>query len=136
MSPGARRLLGPGLLLVVLGVALLIGSGVFDTPAPAASTRIAALERIVRCPSCQDLSVAQSNAASSIAVRREIADAVHAGISSQEILNTLTARYGTSILLVPPASGLSTALWVAPIVLASVLVLVLATVAIRRRRSP
>jgi cytochrome c-type biogenesis protein CcmH len=119
----------------VLGVALLIGSGVFDTPAPAASTRIAALERIVRCPSCQDLSVAQSNAASSIAVRHEIAASVHAGATDQEILNTLTARYGASILLVPPASALSTALWAAPIALAAVLVAVLAAVALRRRRA-
>jgi cytochrome c-type biogenesis protein CcmH len=135
VSPGARRYLGPGLLLLVLGVALLIGSGVFDTPAPAAATRIAALERVVRCPSCQDLSVAQSNAASSIAVRREIAASVHAGATDQEILNTLTARYGPSILLVPPAGALSTALWVAPIVLGAGLAVTIAVVAVRRRRA-
>ena len=57
--------------LVVLGVALLIGSGLFDgTPATGAQ-RAAAIEANVRCPSCTDLSVAQSNATTAIAVRHQ-----------------------------------------------------------------
>jgi cytochrome c-type biogenesis protein CcmH len=114
----SRRAAGPLLLLVVLGAALLIGSGVFDTPGPAAATRIAGLERLVRCPTCQDLSLAQATDSATIALRRQIAAEVHRGESNTAILNALIARYGTSILLEPPAGGLDDVLWIVPVVLA------------------
>ena len=129
-----RRAGGPIALVVVLGLTLLVGSGVFDTPAPAAMTRVAALERIVKCPSCQDLSVAQSNAPSSVAVRREIVAQVTAGASDDAILNGLVARFGPSILLVPPAGGIDDVLWIVPVALACAAVAGGAVVVVRRRR--
>lgn len=119
---------------VVLAVALLVGSGVFTHPPPAAAARIASLEQIVRCPGCIDLSVAQSNAPSSIAVRHEIAADVHEGRSNSQILASLAATYGTSVLLLPPSDGLGTALWLAPICVA-VVVAALIAVGLRRRRA-
>jgi cytochrome c-type biogenesis protein CcmH len=130
----ARRVAGPLLMAVVLAAALLVGSGIFDSAAPGEGARIAALWKIVRCPSCTNLSVAQSNAPSSVAVRNEIAQKVHAGRTDDEILNTLQDRYGASILLVPPAGALTTVLWAAPVVLA-VGALVAGVVAISRRRA-
>jgi cytochrome c-type biogenesis protein CcmH len=128
-----RRRLGPLALAVVLAVALLVGSGAFDTPAPAAATRIASLERVVRSPNSPDLSVAQSNDPSSIAIRHEIVGAVEAGEGDQAILNGLTAKFGTSILLVPPAGGLDSILWLVPLAL-GVGAVAGGVVAIARRR--
>jgi len=85
--------------------------------APAGSSvasRVARLEALVRCPSCEDLSVAQSNATSAIAVRHEIAAKVRRGVSDTAILTSLEAAYGPSILLSPPTSGLGSLLWAVP----------------------
>lgn len=94
--------------------------------------RIAHLETLVRCPSCDDLSVAVSDATSAIAVRHEIATKVHEGRSDDEILTSLEAAYGTSILLSPPTSGLGVLLWIVPLV--GVLLLVASAVRLARRR--
>jgi cytochrome c-type biogenesis protein CcmH len=103
--------------------------------APSAGTvqgRIAHLETLVKCPACEDISVAQSNATSAIAVRNEIAQRVRAGDSDSQILTSLESRYGTSILLSPPTSGIGALLWLAP--MTALLALVVAGVRLARRR--
>jgi cytochrome c-type biogenesis protein CcmH len=96
------------------------------------SARIAHLETLVRCPSCDDLSVAVSNATSAIAVRHEIASKVHEGQSDNKILTSLESAYGTSILLSPPTSGLGVLLWVVPLL--GLLLLIASAVRLTRRR--
>jgi cytochrome c-type biogenesis protein CcmH len=97
-----------------------------------AANRIAHLETLVRCPSCDDLSVAVSNQTSAIAVRREITAKVHAGESDSEILTSLEDVYGTSILLSPPTSGLGILLWLVPLL--GVLLLIASALRLARRR--
>ena len=58
------------LLGVVLVVALLVGSGVFSSTPPTSAQRAAAIESVIRCPSCEDLSVADSSAPTAVTVRR------------------------------------------------------------------
>lgn len=96
------------------------------------SARIAHLETLVRCPSCDDLSVAVSNATSAIAVRHEIATKVHEGQSDNKILTSLESAYGTSILLSPPTSGLGVLLWVVPLL--GLLLLIASAIRLTRRR--
>ncbi len=91
--------------LVVLAVALVIGSGAFRSAPQSPSQRAAAIEAGVRCPSCTDLSVAQSNATTAIAVRHQIESMVAAGRSTADIDRTLVSEYGQTILLVPPDAG-------------------------------
>jgi len=105
----------------------------FEAPSTAsAQGRIAHLESIVKCPACDDLSVAQSNATSSIAVRHDITRRVKEGQSDNKILTSLEATYGTSILLSPSTSGLGVVLWLVPI--GAVVALVVAGVRLSRRR--
>jgi cytochrome c-type biogenesis protein CcmH len=94
--------------------------------------RIAHLESMVKCPACDDVSVAESNATSSIAVRHDIARRVHAGQSDTKILTSLEATYGTSILLSPSTSGLGLLLWLVP--LAALVALLVAGIRLARRR--
>ena len=89
-----------------------------------ASARITHLESLVRCPSCEDLSVGESNATSALAVRHEIATKVHEGQSDNQIL--------TSILLSPPTSGLGALLWIGPVLV--VVLLVASAIRLTRRR--
>ena len=106
-----------GLPLLVLVVALVVGSKTFDTAPPSVSERAASIEAVVRCPSCTDLSVAQSNATTAIAVRHQIEHMVAAGSSSSDIEQTLVSEYGQSILLVPPDTGGLPLIWALPLVL-------------------
>lgn len=102
--------------LVVLAVALVIGSGVASSAAPTAAQRATALDTQIRCPSCEDVSVAQSSAASAIAVRHEVAHLASLGLSDRRIEQRLVDQYGPSILLAPPDSGLSSLVWFVPLV--------------------
>lgn len=113
--------------LCVLAVALL------EAPSSASTQgRIAHLETLVKCPACDDLSVAQSNATSSIAVRHDIARRVREGQSDSKILTSLEATYGTSILLSPSTGGLGVLLWLVP--LGALLTLAVSAVRLVRRR--
>jgi cytochrome c-type biogenesis protein CcmH len=99
---------------------------------PSQQSRIARLETLVKCPACDDISVAQSNATSAIAVRNEITQRVRAGASDNAILTSLESRYGSSILLSPSTSGVGILLWAVP--LAVVAVAVIAALRLARRR--
>jgi cytochrome c-type biogenesis protein CcmH len=103
--------------LVVLAVALVIGSGALDATPQTTSQRAAAIEAGVRCPSCTDVSVADSDATTAIAVRHQILAMVAAGASTADIDQTLVSEYGESILLVPPDSGGIPVLYLVPLVL-------------------
>ncbi|MGH9082442.1 MAG: cytochrome c-type biogenesis protein CcmH [Acidimicrobiales bacterium] len=110
----ARPAFGVTLLLVVLAVALAFGSGLGSPGHRSAAARAATIDRQVRCPSCADLSVAESSASAAIAVRHEVARLVRAGRTDQQVEQRLVAQYGPSILLRPPTSGLTAVVWVLP----------------------
>jgi cytochrome c-type biogenesis protein CcmH len=101
--------------------------------APSSLSRIDHLETLVRCPACEDISVAVSDATSAIAVRHEIARDVLRGESDNVILTSLEVVYGTSILLSPPTSGLGTLLWAVPVAVVLLVVVIGLRLARRRR---
>lgn len=117
-APGWLRWLGVALPAVVLAVALAIGSGVGAGGRTTATERAAALDTQIRCPSCEDLSVAQSSAPEAVAVRRQVARLAAAGRSDAEIEQVLVDEWGPTILLRPPDHGLTAVIWIAPVVLA------------------
>jgi cytochrome c-type biogenesis protein CcmH/NrfF len=100
---------------------------------PAAAQRVAHLESLVKCPACDDLSVAESNAPSAIAVRNEIVHDVKAGWSDTTILTTLEGQYGSSILLSPSGSTLDDLLWVTPVAILVIGLALFGRLARRRR---
>jgi cytochrome c-type biogenesis protein CcmH len=119
---------------VVLVVALVLGSGVLSSSPPTPAQRAAALESVVRCPTCEDLSVAQSTAPTAVAVRGAITQLIAEGRTDQQIQSYLTARYGSAIELDPPGSGWSLLVWLLPLVAGLVAVSTLVAVLVRRRR--
>lgn len=103
------------LLAVVIAVALYVGTtgGVgARTPAQRASSLLSEL----RCPACADLSVTQSNDPSAIAIRQYVHQAVARGETDGAIESYLVSRYGTDVLLRPPARGVTALVWILPLV--------------------
>lgn len=121
--------------LVVLVVALVIGSGALHQSPPTDAQRVAALESGVRCPSCTDLSVAQSNATSAIAARHQIESMVAAGRSDAAIDQTLVSEYGQTVLLVPPDAGGIPLIWIIPSVLGAGALIAVGVLFWRRSRA-
>jgi cytochrome c-type biogenesis protein CcmH/NrfF len=123
-----------GVPVVVLAVALVVGSGVFSAKPQTAAQRAAAIESVVRCPSCIDVTVAESTETTALAVRHEIERQVARGISTAQIERTLVSQYGQTILLVPPDSGGISLIWIVPTVLAIGAVVVVGSLFYRRAR--
>jgi cytochrome c-type biogenesis protein CcmH len=101
--------------LWVVALVAVVALVIVSTPStPSAAARAAHLETLVKCPSCQDLSVAQSNSSSSLAVRHQIETMVARGESDSQVLTTIETAYGPSILLSPSTGGLGVVLWILP----------------------
>ena len=77
--------------------------------------RIKALVDDLRCPTCQGLSVKDSEAGFSVSIRNKAEEMVREGYSDQEIRNFFVKRYGEWILRSPPKEGFKLFLWILPI---------------------
>ena len=133
MSAGTRRLLPWLAMAVVLAVALALGAR-HPGPSASPSQRAAAIDAQLRCPSCEDVSVAQSSAPAAVAIRHIVAARVASGQSDADVEAYLVSRYGAGILLRPPVSGGTSALWVLPVAAVAVGAGGLAVFFWRRRR--
>lgn len=101
------------MLLLVVG-ALSIAAGGDRAPATT-DARVRSIAKEVRCPTCEGLSVAESDATASRAIRDEIRRRVEAGESSGEIRAYLVGRFGKDILLKPESSGAGAVVWALPV---------------------
>lgn len=121
---------------VALTIALVIGSRA-PGGGPSVGQRVAAIASDIRCPSCSGLSAQDSNASTAIAIRNSIRQRVEAGQTDSEIEAYLESRYGTSVLLSPPASGVDALVWVIPLAaLGAALAILTCIFATRRKRRP
>ena len=90
----------------------------FDPPdATTAESRTERISSGLRCPVCQGLSVADSNADAARAMHTRIAELVAQGYSEDQIVDYFVGRYGSWVRLEPPREGLNWVIWVGPVVL-------------------
>jgi cytochrome c-type biogenesis protein CcmH len=101
-------------MMIVVVVALAIGATGDRAPQTEAE-RVRAIASGVKCPTCQGLSAAESDAIAAQAVRDAIREGIRAGQSDEEIRGFLVSRFGDSVLLKPKASGISALVWVLPV---------------------
>ncbi|HXY42903.1 MAG TPA: cytochrome c-type biogenesis protein CcmH [Acidimicrobiales bacterium] len=120
------------ILLVIAIVLLVIGS--INPPASSTAARISRLDSLIKCPGCEDLSIAESEAPSSVTLRNEVAVWVHDGWSNERIEQAVVARYGQSGLLLPSAAGVDAALYFIPLGAIAVAAGVLGSYFWRRQR--
>jgi len=100
---------------------------------PALEARARAISEELRCMVCQNESIDESQAPLARDLRLLVRRRIMAGDSDAQIINFLVSRYGEFILLKPPLSWNTVALWGAPPAL--LLLGILMIVAVERRRS-
>jgi len=76
--------------------------------------RFKKLSNELRCPTCQGLSVKDSEAGFSTSIKGKIRELMKQGKSDDEIMAYFVERYGEWILRAPPVSGFNILLWVLP----------------------
>lgn len=103
--------------LALLGGLLLAALAVAARPQVDRSeaARVQRIAREVRCPTCRGLSAAESQAEAATAVKVFIRDRLRQGASDTQVKAELADRFGTSILLRPPASGIAGLVWAVPV---------------------
>jgi cytochrome c-type biogenesis protein CcmH len=103
---------------IALGLVVVVALAVVLWPhgSQSLSARAQNLETEFKCPECQGLSVADSQAPTSRAMRADIKRRLKAGQSDAEIRQAYIDTYGESILLSPQGSGVSLLVWILPIV--------------------
>ena len=119
--------------------ALLIASAVVAREAapeaadPALEARMVRITSELRCLVCQNQTIADSNAALAVDLRREARSLLKQGKSDREVIDYMTDRYGDFVLYRPPMRATTVLPWFGPALMlvggAVVLVVVL------RRRS-
>jgi cytochrome c-type biogenesis protein CcmH/NrfF len=98
------------LLAVVVAVLLIVGDGAKSMTPDAA--RIAYLESIIRCPSCADLSIADSETTSATGLRTEVTKDVHEGLSDPAIEAQVEKEFVGTLLI--PTGGDGVAIFLIP----------------------
>jgi cytochrome c-type biogenesis protein CcmH/NrfF len=129
-----RRRLATIVALLVVAVAVAVAVGALWTSRGGSSTLASRTDSIasqLRCPTCQELSVAQSDSQMALSMRAEIRSQLRHGRSSDEIRSWFVARYGKQVLLDPGTDGVALLLWVVP---AAALVAGLTSIVLLHRR--
>jgi len=84
---------------------------------PELQARYEKLVAEVRCVTCQNQNIKDSNAFIASDLRREIRRMIGEGKSNEEIKDFLVTRYGDFVLYRPRFEGKTLALWIAPFLL-------------------
>ncbi len=103
-------------LMFAMATAFAIDTGkAFDDPELQA--RYESLIAEVRCVTCQNQSIKDSNAFIAADLRREIRRLISEGKTDSEVTEFLVTRYGDFVLYRPRFSGRTLFLWIAPFLL-------------------
>jgi cytochrome c-type biogenesis protein CcmH len=84
---------------------------------PELEKRVRALSQKLRCPMCQNESLADSPAGVAVDLRNQIREQMKAGKSDEEIVAFLTSRYGDFVRYEPPVRPSTYLLWFGPFIL-------------------
>jgi len=138
-DPARRR---RGTMAVVVGavVVALAALVVVATRGPAhpptLNERVSAIAANLRCPVCQNLSVADSPSELARDMRAEIGRRLRVGETGEQIDAYFVAKFGRWILLTPDAGGIGLVAWLTPALAIAAGGLVAWAVVLHRRRRP
>ncbi len=106
------------LIVALASVLLTVSAFAIDTGKafedPVLQARYERLIAEVRCVTCQNQSIKDSNAFIAADLRREIRRLMGEGKSDDEIADFLVTRYGDFVLYRPRMAGKTLLLWIAP----------------------
>lgn len=87
---------------------------VFDFESDADRKRFVQLSEELRCPTCQNQNLWDSNSETSSSMRALVAEKIIGGEDEEEIKSYLVERYGDYVLYSPPVTASTAILWAAP----------------------
>jgi cytochrome c-type biogenesis protein CcmH len=105
-------------------------------PDPALEARARALSQDLRCLVCQNESIDDSGAPLAHDIRVLVRERIKAGDTDKEVIDFLVARYGEFVLLKPPLSWHTAALWGLPPAILLIGIVVMVVMARRRTALP
>lgn len=117
MPPLGRRAAWTGQLLaavVAIGFTLLSVSSARADPLDDDTRRLA---KLLQCPVCEGVSVADSPSELAGQMRGVIRRKLEQGEADQTILAYFVDRYGDGVLVEPPRRGIGLGVWVGPVVM-------------------
>jgi len=123
-------------LVVGIVVVVTLTIATFGAAEPTPAERVRDLSAQFACPQCDGQSVRDSDVGVSVEIRAAIARGVQEGRTDEQILGALADAYGDQLLLNPPATGVSSLVWILPVVLVIVACGGLVWVVVRRESSP
>lgn len=69
----------------------------------------------LRCPKCQNNSIADSNAVIATDMRQKVYELMQEGYTQQQVIDYMVARYGNFVTYEPPMTAATLILWVGPL---------------------
>ncbi|EJJ4226715.1 cytochrome c-type biogenesis protein CcmH, partial [Salmonella enterica] len=103
-----------GVLMLLVSGSVLATIDVMPFKDEAQEQQFRQLTEQLRCPKCQNNSIADSNAMIATDMRRKVYDLMQEGKSNKEIVGYMVARYGNFVTYDPPLTPLTLLLWVLP----------------------
>ncbi|TKU00811.1 cytochrome c-type biogenesis protein CcmH [Citrobacter sp. wls830] len=105
-----------GLLMLVISGSALATIDVMQFKDEAQEQQFRQLTEQLRCPKCQNNSLADSNSMIATDLRQKVYELMQEGKSQKEIVDYMVARYGNFVTYDPPLTPLTVLLWVMPVV--------------------
>lgn len=87
----------------------------------------------LRCPKCQNNSIADSNAIIAADMRQKVYELMEKGYTNKQITEYMVARYGNFVTYEPPLTAATVILWAGPALFVLLGAIVVITRARRRR---
>ena len=101
------------LLISVNAIAEMVDTFEFHNQAD--RTRAVELAKSLRCPQCQNQNLVESNSPIAYDLRIEVYNMVNEGKTNQQIIDSMTARFGNFVNYKPPFQWNTALLWLLPI---------------------
>lgn len=105
-----------GVLMLMISGSALATIDVLQFKDEAQEQQFRQLTEELRCPKCQNNSIADSNSMIATDLRQKVYELMQEGKSKQEIVDYMVARYGNFVTYDPPLTPLTVLLWVLPVV--------------------
>lgn len=105
-----------GMLMLVVSGSTLATIDVMQFKDEAQEQQFRQLTEQLRCPKCQNNSIADSNSMIATDLRQKVYELMQEGKSQKEIVDYMVARYGNFVTYDPPLTPLTVLLWVMPVV--------------------
>jgi cytochrome c-type biogenesis protein CcmH len=106
-----------GFLLAVTPLLVYAVQAPSPAPDPILEKRVLAIAEELRCLVCQNQTIADSDAALAVDLRKQVREKLAQGLSDRDVTNFMVERYGDFVLYRPPVKTTTWLLWFGPFLL-------------------